>query len=100
MPSYLVIWTEMDYREEFPELHREETEDEEVMAKLVDLHPGCLVIQDAVICDVSLERKVIPKLILAAGPEIRKAAKEVRRAKKKGKNDGSQGSGSGSGPVV
>lgn len=69
----------MDYCEEFPELKQVETEDEEGMARLVDLHPGCLVIRDAVVCEVSFERKVVPKVVLAVGPEARKAAREFSR---------------------
>jgi len=89
MPFYLVVWAELVVeRGDYPGLRYEETKDEERMAELVDQHfPGCLVIRDAELYQVTVEHKVIPKLILTAGPEIRKAAKE-EASKMKGEGDG------------
>lgn len=73
-PTWMVIWADVDDNDEYcAQLVREETDDPEKMAGLVNGHPGCLVIRDAVVCEVVLEHKVIPHQIQETDPAQRAA---------------------------
>jgi hypothetical protein len=80
-PYYLVIWTEMDSMEEFPVLKQEETDNQDRLAKLVDEHLGCIVVRDAVLCQVRLERQLVVREIVQRDPIDR--AREVEEARRK-----------------